>query len=595
MLKSKIYNFFKEHKYALGFALLVGILAVLPQFFAILSLGEDYKGIHFLFADNEDEYIVRIQEMLDGYISVGSPYYFEYKDLLPLHLPTGEFWYALLKVLLPISLVSVMIFTKFLFPAFLFMLTYLVIFRLTEHEGMGGSIPTAIAGGLLVTLGYDFVDFRYVLSLFSGDINFPYFLIWARPVNPITGALLLMLYLLGLLHIIQSGSKKHSKVLLSGIVGALMVGYIFSWSISVVIAGVLAIAYAIKKEFFISRRLLLVIVYNIIITSPYWFQVFRSTGGEEGGQLALRNGMFFTHEPIFNKVVLATIFVFGLVSLFLFFFNKKDDLGRSTTSYTRDWWIFSVSMLVTSIIVFNQQVLTGRTVWPHHFVQYTIPFCFIVLVVAGYHLFGMYFKRFWKVCLGVVIFSSIFYAYVAVSTYTHRMEDFQRIQSHVHLFDWLNEYADKDCVVYVLEKDDEMKELVPAFSHCNVYSASWNFAGLPQERIDFNYLSSLRFQRIGEGDVREYLSRSSAKFNSFFFNNWEDLFSSDTSPQLSEKQEYIIEQYREFLQKDFETELKQYKIDYVASFELLDQELLDELPSLRYLDKFGDTYLYQMD
>ena len=66
----------KKHKWAIGFSILVGLLSVAPHIISMYMLGNSYRGIPFLYSDNEDYYIARIHEIIDGHYLVGSPYFF---------------------------------------------------------------------------------------------------------------------------------------------------------------------------------------------------------------------------------------------------------------------------------------------------------------------------------------------------------------------------------------------------------------------------------------------------------------------------------------------------------------------------------------
>ena len=69
--------FIKKHYLALIFSILVGLIYAAPHLFFIISLGDKYHGLPLMATANEDAYIFRIREILDGHYLVGSPVYFE--------------------------------------------------------------------------------------------------------------------------------------------------------------------------------------------------------------------------------------------------------------------------------------------------------------------------------------------------------------------------------------------------------------------------------------------------------------------------------------------------------------------------------------
>ena len=79
-LNEIIKKYFKENWLAILMAVLVGLIYVIPNVVFVLSLGNEYQGIPMMGASDTDFYLTRIQEILDGHPSVGSPVFWEYKD-----------------------------------------------------------------------------------------------------------------------------------------------------------------------------------------------------------------------------------------------------------------------------------------------------------------------------------------------------------------------------------------------------------------------------------------------------------------------------------------------------------------------------------
>ena len=152
-------TFLELHTMGLVFAVVVGTLCVLPQFLAPLALHDGYKGMQFLYLDDELTYRSLIQEVLDGHHTTASPHLYEYKDSQTIVYPTGVYFYALPAMLIGLSCMLVL--AKFLFPAILFFLVYLLSCKLTGHDGKENSktnIVNAVAAGLLVTLGMELIS-----------------------------------------------------------------------------------------------------------------------------------------------------------------------------------------------------------------------------------------------------------------------------------------------------------------------------------------------------------------------------------------------------------------------------------------------------
>ena len=52
--------------------------------------------------------------------------------------------------------------------------------------------------GILIVFGFDLVDYNSIISYIIGRFSPQGFLIWTRPINPVSGAILLFLFLFSL-------------------------------------------------------------------------------------------------------------------------------------------------------------------------------------------------------------------------------------------------------------------------------------------------------------------------------------------------------------------------------------------------------------
>ena len=195
----------KNNYFVLTVGVIVGLIYVLPNVFFIASLGDSYRGIPMMQTANDDFYLARIQEVLDGHPLIGSSAFFEYKNQFPISPPVGEILYALPSLIFGVSPSNTLIAGRFFLPAILFFLVYCLIRQLTDEGNIFANKINAVAGALWVTLGYDLIDYRSVINFFTGDQAFSYgFLIWARPVNPILGAVFLFSFILFMLKAFSS-------------------------------------------------------------------------------------------------------------------------------------------------------------------------------------------------------------------------------------------------------------------------------------------------------------------------------------------------------------------------------------------------------
>ncbi|MEK9184738.1 MAG: hypothetical protein AAB866_01055, partial [Patescibacteria group bacterium] len=414
----------------LSLAILVGSISVAPHLLAVQSVGTEYKEIPFLYLNNEFGYVARIQEISDGHGLIGSANFFEYKNIIPIVPPFGEYAYYILHILTGLSVLNTVILAKFLFPAILFILVYLFVSKLLKTTLDYVKKISAITAGIFITLGYDLIDFRTVLSRFMTDDYNTYLSLWTRPVNPIIGGLFLFSFLILVLNIIENKNRKISAIF-AGLILALTASYFFSFALAWIILFLLVLRYLWKRDYFVVKAFSISALIAIIIDSFYWLNSLKSVVGD-AIDVANRSGLLHFHTPILNKVlIMATLIFIALV-----WKNIRNNKNETM-------WFCGI-MLASGFIAFNQQIITGVTIWPYHFVQYTIPFSIIAIIVMCGNIFGQKYQKVYKIsCISTTLFIIIF-ALWNISSYKNSLEDFRNRQPIDQLFSWLNNNAEKD-------------------------------------------------------------------------------------------------------------------------------------------------------
>ncbi len=564
----------KNNKAAVGLAILVGLIGIAPHIWFRISLGSEYRGLYMTQAANELEYLSRVQEISEGHWKLGSVPFLEYKSHPPFMPPSVlEIFSALASKLFFVSISTVFIVSKAVLPAILFLLIYALVLRL------GGNTPAAkwwgLAAAAFSLLGYDLIDYRSVLGFLRGGRGPDEFLIWTRPMNPILGGILVFLFL-------QTIGKLYERVVIkvwSGrIVGGVILGlgilsYFFSWGTMLAFLGVVFLVALFQKRWDMIRNSFWIVVIAILVASPYWYNLWKvsknPTYMRDYLDSVMRSGLFLTHTPIINKVTLATLLVFlGL--------TWWDDRKRALIHFRQRelWWYVAFSMIMVGLVVFNQQIVTGKTIWPYHFVQYVILLCVSALAILAAHLEWLP-RRLHQIGVGFIIgISLIFGVYAQTTTYAQNVELYRGRQHYADLIYWLNKKAIPECVV-LTEDRFYLTHAIPAFTRCNVYvSDYWSFL-LPSERIYHNYLVALRLQGISETTIDAYLKDAYPNTLVYFLGT-------EVMGKLIQYEDYhvflerIASDYKNFLQKDFLSEIKRYRIDYlmVEKGKTMAQELI---------------------
>ncbi|MBI2627861.1 MAG: hypothetical protein HYW71_00285 [Candidatus Niyogibacteria bacterium] len=597
----KIKDYFKNHYLAIFFAVLVGFIYLAPNLFFVLSLGGDYQGIPIMRTANEDYYLARIQEILDGHFLVASHGFYEYKDQLPTAPPVGEFFYALPALLFGVSPANVLMASRFILPFILFLLVYFLMRKLTGDAEIFSNKINAVAGALFVTLGYDLADFRGIFKFLSGgDFIGSNFLMWARPVNPILGAIFLFSFLILIWKIIEQSGRRAINIFGASIFLALMIGsYFFSWGIALSVTAMLILIYFLRKEYKAAKNLIFVLLSAFVFSAPYWYLMWRSSQSPWYEESLLRSGMFYTHYPLLNKIMLAVLAVYILM---LFFESWKCKKSNMVFQF-KNWHIFCLAFILGSLWVYSQQIVTGRTVWPYHFPQYTIPLAMIVLITLFYNILKKESAYLWRAGIFIIVFFSLAIGiYTQAYVYQKFFYEYAARQSYVEIFNWLNSRK-KDCVVLVRQNGREASKiegLIPAFTHCNVYASSWIYTLMPSDRPQFNYMVILRLNGITGEEIDRYMAEHKGQENGYLFSNWKGLYGVKDFPDfsdslLAEQSKQFSENYKAFMKKDFRAELERYKIDYILSLGPLDELMSSSLRDVHEIFKMKNVFIYSFN
>lgn len=586
----KLADWMSEHYIALLFALIAGSLTVLPHMLAVHALGTEYHGVPFLMIDNEDYYLARVQEIVDGHGFVGSSFFLEYKNVLPVVPSIGEYLYVALALVTHLAIPETLVLAKFLFPFFLFLLIYIFIQNVSGQNNEGEkNYWGAIAGAAIIVMGYDLVNYHLVYERLIGVAHTARVLSpWSRPVNPITGALFLFIYL----NFLWVAWIKPSRafVVLSGLAITLSLGYVFTVGIELAVLGVLIVLSLLWKEYLLTKRLLAVGAIGLGLASIYWINVLRTL--TSGSDLAGKNGLMLMHTPLPNKVLLA---VSALVIVMIIIARKYNNVHvwKERTQYMHVWFVFA--LLLGGFMVLNQQILTGRTIWPYHFVQYTNPIAILSLFIIGFTLIRPHVKNMWNVFVGISIVMSIAMAIWSATTYKYGIDEFRALQNNAPLFAWLNENAKKDCVVLTVDDDQEvLTGFIPGFTSCNVYGTK-NFvsATIPHERLVHNFFILLRMRGVTDATVDAYLTRHRELVLRYFYKDYQELFELVHNDRIDKLTPSIASEYKAFYKVDLGKEISQYQVDYIVAKNELPEKVAQALAlHINPVFESGSTTLY---
>ena len=164
------------------------------------------------------------------------------------------------------------------------------------------------------------------------------------------------------------------------------------------------------------------------------------------------------------------------------------------------------------------------------------------------------------------------------------------------IFNYLNKQTEIDSVVLVREPTDDLTRLIPAFTHDNVYVAPGGYdLEAPSERRNYNFLVKLKINGVKPEQLNDYLTKNNGLVRAFYFQNWQEVFSTEIDPWFEALAKDIRQQYDQFYNKDFYQELKKYRLDYILSTGPLEIALLNELKNPRMTFQSNGFYFYNFE
>lgn len=359
MTVNLIREFIKNHKWAFLLALISGLIIAFPQFYFRYDSDVPYQGIDLHGSHEESFYLNRIKEVQDGSLSLGCPFLKNNKNTPYITPPLGEIITAALGKTFFLALNNTILLARFLFPFAIFLLIYFFVVSFSRDKLAG------LTAAALVILGRHLISLKGLWQLLQAKPASDNFLVFFRPVHPQVSSLFFFAFLLFFwLFFI----KKQWRW---GIASALCLGlsfylYPFLWMFLYPCAGMFLLILLWQKKFADVKRIGLIVLAGLVIGIPYFVNFYYASLHPLFSEVLARVGTFKTHQPFLHPLP------FLLLAAYLLFFSRG----------WKERYIFSLALILTPFIVFNQQVLTGRQLVVLHFHwYYHIPLVQIFLTI----------------------------------------------------------------------------------------------------------------------------------------------------------------------------------------------------------------------
>ena len=328
----------KKHNVPILISLLIGIIFLLSQVLPMFAIGDSFDGVQFLYQDDDYLYLAHIKDIVDGHFKSSSPVFFEYKDAVPVMFPFVYYFYALPTLLLGIPLLVTILLSKAFLPAVAFFLAYYLSLKMMSGVDIFYKKISAVATGLLVVFAYDIVNPINLISIFSSFGENFYQSPLLRLVNPVSGLVLLLTSFILLWHFHKKDYKKnYKKIIATASLFFVMSGYIFSYAISLTALVLLILLSVYKKHFTKVRGLIFIFIVAIL---PFLYQFMISLNSEDGNSSALKMGLFYTHEILFNTFLIVFVILFITSSSYLAISRKYKNLYKD-----KSWQFLAIIFL----------------------------------------------------------------------------------------------------------------------------------------------------------------------------------------------------------------------------------------------------------
>jgi len=579
----------RNHYLAIICSLLLTVLIFAPLLAFPAVLGDKYQGINFTNLGTDAHlYLTRGKEALDGN-GLGSMVLKEGKNDQDQFFSYSErilvFPIRLLGLAQKVDIVSVYNTYNFIGIFLLILLIYYLALQLSGNKLLSLTVSLFVVGGYSII---------YWKTLFYNDFN-----VYARLIYPYISSLVLFSYLNLLVKSLKSDELRYK--IYSGLVfGLLFYIYFFAWSFSLVLNASLFLIFLLKKDFPSVKKIFFISFLGLALGAYNLLKLFMMFGSEAGKQLSYFQWMSYGHLPIFSKI--------GFVSLllFAFFWYKQRDDKNSP---------FFMAVILSSWIVLNQQIITGRMLqYGHYYWYFIVP---LSIVIDFYMIWFLIKKEALRKFLGIFLIGIVFIntAGGQYRSFFTTLEVKKYEQNYRPLIDFLNN--DKKPVV-ILVGDDVGGFLFTIYtSHDLFYHTAALYSHAPIQRLKDALFVFLYLNKESRNNAENYLLKISdnkavASYCQGLYRSLEGYLSglsyydytykiATDDRGLNQKRLEIISQLSQEYEKTvlenngIDGLLKKYEANYIVWDKNKNSEWdLGEIQGLEQVASHNNIYLYEL-
>lgn len=362
------------------------VLAMWPQVTLWMEKGADWHGSFFVSNDDEVAYAGYINSLLEGKNRRNDP--FLAMEETP-ETPLSESLYSIqlipaYTIALPARLLGLSSHTTFVLLMLILacassLAVYRLLYDLTEDGPLAGAgVLVVLCLGTLAAFEGEariwmewqiLVDFFPFLRRYQPGFAFPIFFIFCGTVWRALS---------------HNDAKKRTRYsIAAGIIFAILIfSYFYLWTAAAAWFACLALLYVVlrkdmRREVLKTGGIIAAIAIPVLI--PYAILLTRRSANLDAVQL-----MTHTRMPEFNWTslgigVVVAIFIFAFVAI---------GIAKRTHAV-----VFALSFALTPVLLFNQQVITGRSLQPVHYELFISNYIVLVAFVVMLSLLVKHFAR----------------------------------------------------------------------------------------------------------------------------------------------------------------------------------------------------------
>ena len=491
----------KNNWFTLAVALFVAISVGFPELYFVYDVGKKIQGAPLMGAAAEEHYLASMREAYDGRYVLSNTYSIP-KNIPFLYPEGGEVVAGFLSRVTGLGVISFNTLMKFLSPFVLFLFVYKLAFFAGRNK------YAALLSAAFVILGSNLAarpDELFNLFGFGKGYH-PGFNNYFRPINPEISSILFFGYLVLFYKFLKS-PRILSAILLGFILGASFYFYLFTWTFLLVLTGLFLIFSFVVKNYEQAKKISFSLIVAAILSIPYWLATFKAITSPVYAEAALRFGMK-AGRSLFISGSLALV---ASIAVFLFI---RYLLRRSRNIDKSDASIFGALFGLTTLIVYNQQVITGQSIQsPHYHLMTTVPMLIIFTVFLAWNFLQKI--NFFKKKSSNVAIVAVAVGFLFLNNFNWQMFSYNNVkqtayerQEYMPVIKWAEENISENSMIFA---NTVISSLVPVFTPLDIYPSgfaqyyllprdvfkrytflkAW-FAGVKPEDAEKKFLGELR-------------------------------------------------------------------------------------------------------